>query len=137
MRLAITIQTGVVIASCIGALGEAIASLFAPGVGANAVDTMRGGASSKTVAITDKDRRFDPRPYSQAIAANYGTVSIALHEALARGSTPLLLACLLRHLDHLPKLLHTCTPNEIERMVWLLSLATNDPEFKHLWKTDP
>ncbi|MFQ3638050.1 MAG: hypothetical protein SNJ57_19675 [Cyanobacteriota bacterium] len=139
-KLSITIQAGVVIASCIGAIANEIQNLFAPGVDAATVDTLRGGASAKTVSVTDRQHRngYDPRPYAAALAETYpgypDRARPVLKDALIRGSTPLLLAALLAQLDNLPALLKGLSPGAIARLTYLLELAIADPEFSHLWR---
>jgi hypothetical protein len=129
----------VVTACCIGAIADGLRGLFAPGLNASTVDTLRGGASAKTVSVTDKERRYDSRPYSKALAETYpgypDRARPVLRDALIRGSTPLLLAALLPHLDSLDALLKGLSPGAIARLTYLLELAIADPEFRHLKRT--
>ncbi|MFQ3638327.1 MAG: hypothetical protein SNJ57_21095, partial [Cyanobacteriota bacterium] len=104
------------------------------------VDTLRGGASAKTVSVTDRQHRngYDPRPYAAALAETYPSypdrARPVLKDALIRGSTPLLLAALLAQRDNLPALLVGLSPGAIARLTYLLELAIADPEFSHLWR---
>jgi hypothetical protein len=137
-RLSITTAAGAVTAFCIGAIADELRGLFAPGLNASTVDTLRGGASAKTVAATDRQqRRYDPRPYTAALAETYpgypDRARPVLRDALIRGSTPLLLAALLPHLDSLDALLKGLSPGAIARLVYLLELAIADPDFARFW----
>lgn len=140
MRLFTTTILDVVTACCIGAIADEIRALFAPGVDGAAVNTLRGGASAATVAATDRLHLtgYDARGYAIALADTYpgypDRARPVLKDALIRGSTPLLLAALLPHLDDLPALLWGLSPGAIARLEYLLELAIADPSYAHLWR---